>query len=211
MSDNILLQATFNPSVKLYWLVSLLLFSALTFIGIPLLIITLPLFFIISNKVLAAMEAVVTERKLVVKRGVFNREEKSIPLEKITDVALVQGPLMRVFGLYRLSFETAGQSSAGALVSLLGINDAESFRETILAQKDSLLLGNSENGKPKRGTVEDNSNDRFNQISSGYNFLFYRMVRVENEIFIFQNFPRRFVHKGKVEGFLDFWDMWDQR
>lgn len=159
MSDNVLLQATFNPSVKLYWLVSLLLFSALTFIGIPLLIITLPLFFIISNKVLAAMEAVVTERKLVVKRGVFNREEKSIPLEKITDVALVQGPLMRVFGLYRLSFETAGQSSAGALVSLLGINDAESFRETILAQKDRLLLGNAESGKPKRGTVEDNSND----------------------------------------------------
>jgi len=61
------------------------------------------------------------------------------------------------------------------------------------------------------GEIEDNSNDRFNQISSGYNFLFYRMVRVEDEIFIFQNFPRRFVHKGKVEGFLDFWDMWDQR
>jgi hypothetical protein len=59
--------------------------------------------------------------------------------------------------------------------------------------------------------IENNSNDRFNQISSGYNFLFYKMVRVEDEIFIFQNFPRSFVHKGKVEGFLDFWDMWQQR
>tara|TARA_B100002049_G_scaffold147337_1_gene109512 strand:- start:54 stop:425 length:372 start_codon:yes stop_codon:yes gene_type:complete len=89
------------------------------------------------------MSAIVTERKIVVKRGVFNKEEKSIPLEKITDVAMVQGPLMRVFNLYRLSFETAGQSAQGALVSLIGINDADTFRETILAQKDKLLTSTS--------------------------------------------------------------------
>ena len=45
---------------------------------------------------------------------------------------------MRLFGLYRLSFETAGQSSQGALVSLLGVVDASEFREAILAQKDNL-------------------------------------------------------------------------
>jgi putative membrane protein len=45
---------------------------------------------------------------------------------------------MRFFGLYLLSFETAGQSAEGALVSLIGINDAEIFREAILKQKDSL-------------------------------------------------------------------------
>ncbi|MEC8375471.1 MAG: PH domain-containing protein, partial [Pseudomonadota bacterium] len=103
----------------------------------------IPIFFLISSKVLAAMSAIVTERKIVVKRGVFNKEEKSIPLEKITDVAMVQGPLMRVFNLYRLSFETAGQSAQGALVSLIGINDADTFRETILAQKDKLLTSTS--------------------------------------------------------------------
>jgi len=85
---------------------------------------------------------------------VFNKEEKSIPLEKITDVAMVQGPLMRVFNLYRLSFETAGQSAQGALVSLIGINDAETFRETILAQKDKLLTGN--NAMPEQKTDENN-------------------------------------------------------
>jgi putative membrane protein len=56
---------------------------------------------------------------------------------------MVQGPLMRVFNLYRLSFETAGQSAQGALVSLIGINDADTFRETILAQKDKLLTSTS--------------------------------------------------------------------
>ncbi|WDT86449.1 PH domain-containing protein [Alteromonas sp. 009811495] len=154
MSERIIISATFNPAVKTYWLISLLLVSTITVVGIPVLIISIPLFFLISSKILAAMSAIVTERKLVVKRGVFNKEEKSIPLEKITDVAMVQGPLMRVFNLYRLSFETAGQSAQGALVSLIGINDADTFRETILAQKDKLLTGN--NAMPEQKTDENN-------------------------------------------------------
>lgn len=143
MSEKVIVSATFNPAVKQYWLVCLLLFSTLTFIGIPFLIISIPVFFFISSRMLAAMSAVVTERKIVVKRGIYNKEEKSIPLEKITDVAMHQGPLMRMFNLYRLSFETAGQSSPGALVSLIGINDAEGFRESVLAQKDEVMLGSA--------------------------------------------------------------------
>ncbi|WP_334050523.1 PH domain-containing protein [Alteromonas gracilis] len=155
MSERVIFEATFNPAVKTYWLLSLLLVSSITIVGIPFLIISIPLFFLISGKILAAMSAVVTERKLVVKRGVFNKEEKSIPLEKITDVAMVQGPLMRLFNLYRLSFETAGQSAQGALVSLIGINDADAFRETILSQKDKLLTNTSAFPKDKVDENDD--------------------------------------------------------
>ncbi len=155
MSERVIFEATFNPAVKTYWLLSLLLVSSITIVGIPFLIISIPLFFLISGKILAAMSAVVTERKLVVKRGVFNKEEKSIPLEKITDVAMVQGPLMRLFNLYRLSFETAGQSAQGALVSLIGINDANAFRETILSQKDKLLTNTSAFPKDKVDENDD--------------------------------------------------------
>ncbi|APD84882.1 hypothetical protein BM527_01580 [Alteromonas sp. Mex14] len=155
MSERVIFEATFNPAVKTYWLLSLLLVSSITIVGIPFLIVSIPLFFLISGKILAAMSAVVTERKLVVKRGVFNKEEKSIPLEKITDVAMVQGPLMRLFNLYRLSFETAGQSAQGALVSLIGINDADAFRETILSQKDKLLTNTSAFPKDKVDENDD--------------------------------------------------------
>lgn len=155
MSERVIFEATFNPAVKTYWLLSLLLVSSITIVGIPFLIISIPFFFLISGKILAAMSAVVTERKLVVKRGVFNKEEKSIPLEKITDVAMVQGPLMRLFNLYRLSFETAGQSAQGALVSLIGINDADAFRETILSQKDKLLTNTSAFPKDKVDENDD--------------------------------------------------------
>jgi len=137
MAEKILRSASFNPKVKTYWLISLLIVSGLTVIGIPLLLISIPIMLFISERMLRAMSADLTERKLVVKRGVFFKVEKSIPLEKITDVAMSQGPLMRALGLFSLSFETAGQSGQGALVSMLGIDDAADFREAILNQKDN--------------------------------------------------------------------------
>ena len=129
MSEKIVLEATFNLSI--------------------------PIFYLISSKMIAAMSAIITERKLIVKKGIFNKEEKTIPLEKITDVAMTQGPLMRMFNLYRLSFETAGQSAQGALVSLIGIEDAINFRETILSQKDKAVQGNRYTAEVETNTKDD--------------------------------------------------------
>ncbi|MDC8830768.1 PH domain-containing protein [Alteromonas gilva] len=143
MAEKILRSASFDPKVKTYWMISLLIISGATVIGIPLLIISIPVFLFICGKMLAAMSATLTERKLVVKRGIWFTEEKSIPLDKITDVSMSQGPLMKLFGLYRLAFETAGQSSQGALVSLVGIVDAADFREAILDQKENVTSRNN--------------------------------------------------------------------
>lgn len=49
-------------------------------------------------------------------------------------------------------------------------------------------------------------NDRFNEISLGYKFLFYRMHRQDNKVYIFQMFPRYYVHEGEIDGVLDVWD-----
>jgi putative membrane protein len=84
------------------------------------------------------MECVLTDRTLKVKKGILIRIEKTIPLEKITDMGMVQGPIMRHFGLHKLTVETAGQSGQGALVALTGIKDAEQFREMVLNQRDEL-------------------------------------------------------------------------
>lgn len=138
MSESILKTANFNPKVKSYWITLGVITCLVCLVGIPLIPIVALIIWLVAGRMLAAMSAVLLERKLVVKRGVFFKEEKSIPLEKITDVGLSQGPLMRLFGLYRLSFETAGQSGHGALVSLLGVENASEFREAILTQKDNL-------------------------------------------------------------------------
>ncbi|MEM0910074.1 MAG: PH domain-containing protein [Pseudomonadota bacterium] len=136
MQETVLQSARFEPKVKQYWLVFWILLSVATVVLIPLLPVVIILVLIFSQRILDAMSAELFERKLVVKRGILVKIEKSIPLEKITDVGLTQGPLMRFFDIYRLDFETAGQSGAGALVSMLGIVDAKVFRESILTQKD---------------------------------------------------------------------------
>ena len=138
MTQTVLKSANFDNKVKQYWLCLAAICSVFPLVTILFIPVILIIVWLVAGRILAAMSADLLERKLVVKCGIFFKEEKSIPLEKITDVGLSQGPLMRMFGLYRLSFETAGQSGNGALVSLLGVVNASEFREAILAQKDNL-------------------------------------------------------------------------
>lgn len=107
-------------------------------ISIPLLLIWLPLGMFVTRRYLSRMSCELTEQNLKVNKGMWVRVEKTIPLEKITDLGMVQGPIMRHYGLHTLSVETAGQSPGGALVSLTGIVDAKEFREAVLRQRDLL-------------------------------------------------------------------------
>ena len=136
-------RANFDPKVCTYWLLSGTLVLTVTIIGIPFAVLWFLLGSRLTRRWLARMECVLTERTLTVKKGVMVRVEKTIPLEKITDLAMVQGPIMRAFGLQALSVETAGTSGPGALVSLVGIVDAPEFREKVLRQRDLISGGGS--------------------------------------------------------------------
>ena len=133
-----ILQADFNQKVCTYWLVNGIGILAVTIAGIPLLLLWIPIGLFFTRRYLSRMACILMERNLKVKKGIWIRVEKTIPLEKITDLGLVQGPIMRHFGVHKLTIETAGQSSQGPLVSLTGIQDVEAFRETVLRQRDRL-------------------------------------------------------------------------
>ena len=134
-------KAEFNERVCTYWLLSGALILAVTIAGIPLLLLWFPIGKVFTKRYLDRMSCLLTDKALKVSKGIFFRVEKTIPLEKITDMGMVQGPVMRHFGLYKLTVETAGQSSQGALVSLTGIVDAKAFREAVLNQRDVLSAG----------------------------------------------------------------------
>jgi putative membrane protein len=89
------------------------------------------------------MSCTLTERTLEIRKGWINRVESTIPLEKITDLQMIQGPIMRAMGLHGFKVETAGQSSGpgASLVSLVGIVDAPGFREAVLDQRDAMAEG----------------------------------------------------------------------
>ncbi len=136
--ERLIRAATFNPRVKTYWLLSGALLCVLTIVGIPFLLIWIPLGLIFTGRYLDRMSCELTNKALKVRKGLLVRTEKTIPLEKITDMGMVQGPIMRWLDIERLSVETAGQSGTGALVSLVGIEHAKDFREAVLEQRDEV-------------------------------------------------------------------------
>jgi len=141
----ILRKAEFDPKVKSYWLWQPVLVLTLLIVTIPLAII----YFVIANffisKYLENMSCELTDRTLDIRKGILNKTESTIPLEKITDLQLFQGPIMRYFGLHGFKVETAGQSSptGGALVNIIGIVDTKAFRKAVLEQRDQLASGSS--------------------------------------------------------------------
>jgi putative membrane protein len=147
-ASGIIRKAEFNTKVCSYWLLSGTIAFSVSIIGIPLLLLWIPLGQLLTRRYLASMECILTPKALKVKKGIFVRIEKTIPLEKITDMGMVQGPIMRHYDLHCLTVETAGQSGPGALVSLTGIKNAIEFRETVLAQRDAA----SEPGKKLKPT-----------------------------------------------------------
>lgn len=138
-NETTLLEAEFNPAVTRYWLLSGVLVLVCTIVGAPLALLWLIVGQILCKKYLDRMSCTLTDRSLIIKKGMLNRIEKTIPLEKITDLALFQGPVMRAMKLKGFKVETAGGGGAatGYLVALTGIVDTDGFRDAVLAQRDA--------------------------------------------------------------------------
>ncbi len=152
-SAGILWEASFNRRVRTYWLWSGALVLIATVVGIVLLPIWFALGYALTERYLQHMRCTLTERTLRVSKGMFVRTEKTLPLDKITDLGVVHGPIMRYFGLQALSVETAGQSSPGALVRLVGIEDTTKFREAVLAQREKVVAAQTAGAQLTPGLV----------------------------------------------------------
>lgn len=132
----VLAEAEIMPEAVRYHVWGVAILMTVTGVGILLLPIGLPLAHFLIKRYYDRLKVVLTRRDLKVRRGILNVEQKSIPLEKITDLAVYQGPLMRLFDIKGIRVETAGQSAQGALVSVVGIADVDTFRDTVLNQRD---------------------------------------------------------------------------
>lgn len=86
------------------------------------------------NRVFRRLYYEVDEDSTNIRRGVIFHVEKVIPLEKITDIKLIQGPLMRCFGVYNLLLQTAGTGAqvAEAVMTFESREKAVEVRERIM-------------------------------------------------------------------------------
>ena len=133
----------------------------------------------VTDRYLERLSCDLTERTLKVGKGFFVRVEKTVPLDKITDLGLVQGPIMRYLGIEQLTVETAGQSSQGALVRLVGVNGGRAFRDAVLQQRDLIVTGASgdasaadDSSTARRGAGSEGA-DVLREIRDG-------LLRIEN-------------------------------
>ena len=78
---------------------------------------------------------------LRVDHGVFFLKRKAIPLDRVTDVVLAQGPLMKVWGVWELRVQTAGTGQSVPEATLYGITDPEAARDMLLAARDETVSG----------------------------------------------------------------------
>jgi putative membrane protein len=138
--DELLTAARFEDKLRTYWFLQVALVFVATVVGIAL----LPIWLLgwgqwYVRRGFEALKCELHERTLVVKRGIFFRVEKTIPLDKIQDLTVREGPLLRMLGLRSLKIETAGQGTPGASeANLVGIVDPLDFRDEVLRQRDSI-------------------------------------------------------------------------
>jgi hypothetical protein len=68
------------------------------------------------------------------KRGVLFRKTGIVPYNRITNIDIIQGPVMRLFKISNLQIQTAGSSSnkTGSDISIIGVEDAEPLRAFIM-------------------------------------------------------------------------------
>ena len=120
----------------------------------------------VLKRIVASWSATLTSRSLLVRKGVFTKTERTIPLEKITDLPTTEGPIMRYFGLKSIGVETAGRSGGegSSLVSVLGIVDTDDFRSQVLAQRE-LVTGSGATIDTDRHDASGGSPDELREIA----------------------------------------------
>jgi len=149
-ADRILLEARFDPRLQTYYLLQTMFVLLISLFGILL----MPIWFFVGRAVhkrqYDALECELTERTLNFRKGFLFRVQKNVPLDKITDLALNEGPILRYLGLCSLTVETAGGGAGvgtGQAV-LVGVMDPIEFRNAVMRQRDAVAFNGGRQAAP---------------------------------------------------------------
>jgi putative membrane protein len=139
--EKVIFEAAFDPKWKTYFFLRIFFFMVITVVGVVL----VPFWLLgwgqwYCKRYFESLKCVLHERSLVIGRGIYFKRERTIPLDKIQDLTLIEGPLLDAFGICQLTVETAGQnmSQGGSEANLVGIVEARALRDRVLDQRDHL-------------------------------------------------------------------------
>lgn len=73
--------------------------------------------------------------EMYIESGVFTRNRRSIPWDRVQDVEIERGPLARLLGLAKVKLETGGSESDEGLLDSIALADALALRDEIRARR----------------------------------------------------------------------------
>ena len=149
VTGELLLEAEFDGKIASYyrWYVSGILL--ITVVGILLIPFWLLFSIWYGREYIRRLSARLTTHALEIHKGVFFRSESTIPLNRITDLRMHDGPLMRHYRLRGMKVETAGQSgSEGTEGDLIGVMGAADFRDAVLRQRQETMAAEQTSASP---------------------------------------------------------------
>ena len=139
----------FDRKIIVYWWMMANLGLLVTVVGIIAMVVWIPFGWIVHKKQFEHMSGALTDRSINMRMGWLFKKQQNIPLDKLTDVSIHEGPILNAFGVVRMQFETAG----AAPFILTGVKNSDQFRDLVLQQRDSLVSA------PQQSTSSDDSND----------------------------------------------------
>ncbi|MEC7707106.1 MAG: PH domain-containing protein, partial [Candidatus Thermoplasmatota archaeon] len=96
----------FDRKIIVYWWMMANLGLLSTVIGIILMPIWIPFGWIVHKKQYEHMSGALTDRSINMRMGWLFKKQQNIPLDKLTDVSIHEGPILNAFGVVRMQFET---------------------------------------------------------------------------------------------------------
>jgi membrane protein YdbS with pleckstrin-like domain len=96
--------------------------------------------------------------------GVFFKKRVTAPYTKVTNINIHEGPIERIFGVGRLSIQTAGMSGqTGAELIMYGISDLDHVRSTVYERIKAYQMGVSTGVSQRAATSGDDPLTRIHE------------------------------------------------
>lgn len=90
----------------------------------------------------------IAEKEVRIKSGLLNRNNRSIPFDRIQDVSLEQKLVSRLLGLTTVRFETGSGGGEDGELNALKLEDGEAIRDIIRNYKSGLVRESREDSEP---------------------------------------------------------------
>ena len=134
----------FDKKIIIYWWIMANFGLMMSVIGIPLMLFWVPFGWIVHQKQYEHMSGALTSRSLNMRMGWLFKKQQNIALDKLTDVSISEGPILKAFGVVKMQFETAG----AAPFILTGVKNSNQFRDVVLRQRDSFVIFDAQQSAP---------------------------------------------------------------